>query len=300
MGTSGSGESKLDEALREKREALEAYLDRCLPRETEEPGTLHRAIRYSMFAGGKRIRPMLTLLASEAVGGRVEDALPVAAAFECIHAYSLIHDDLPCMDDDDLRRGIPTSHKVFGVGMAVLAGDGLLTLAFELVVREVRDSKRASRIVLEMARSAGVRGMVGGQAMDILSSGAGSDSGALEEMHRRKTQALIAGATRCGAIVGGADEETVGVINTYGEKVGLAFQIMDDLLDEEGTTEELGKTAGKDRSQDKLTYPRIFGKAESRGRARTLAEEAKAALKALGSGTEILELLAEYVVQRKS
>lgn len=294
------GESSLNEALRAKREALEAYLQDHLPEEAAEPGLLHRAMRYSVFSGGKRIRPMLTLLVAEAVGGRVEDALPVAAAFECIHTYSLIHDDLPCMDDDDLRRGRPTNHKAFGEAMAVLAGDGLLTLAFELVAKGVPDPDRARRILLEMARSAGVEGMVGGQAIDITSDKERPDPKRLEELHRRKTQALIRGAARAGALCAGADEESLRAVTSFGEKVGLAFQIMDDLLDEEGTTEELGKTAGKDRAQGKLTFPGIYGRTESRARARTLVDDAKAEMEGLGPGAETLRSLAEFIVDRKS
>ena len=299
MGTSVTGEPLLSEILQERREALETYLEERLPGEDEEPKTLHRAIRYSVFSGGKRIRPVLTLLAAEAAGGRMENALPAAAAFECIHAYSLIHDDLPCMDDDDLRRGRPTNHKVFGEAMATLAGDGLLTFAFQMVAEGIADPQRARRTIEVMARAAGVAGMVGGQAIDILSEGSDPDPRRVEEIHRKKTQALIAGAAQAGAISAGADEPVERAITIYGERVGLAFQIMDDLLDEEGTTEELGKTAGKDRSQNKLTYPRIFGRAESHAKARELAEEAKAALAPLGSGTDLLASLADYIVDRK-
>ncbi|MCZ6602077.1 MAG: polyprenyl synthetase family protein, partial [Planctomycetota bacterium] len=229
MATDLSPGSNLESALETKRKLLEDYLDRHLPSEDREPRTLHQAMRYSVLSGGKRIRPLLTLLVAEAVGGKVEESLPVAAAFECIHAYSLIHDDLPCMDDDDLRRGRATNHKVYGEAMAVLAGDALLTFAFELVAKGVADPRRASAVLLDMAHFAGAAGMVGGQAIDIESDGAEPDPNQLERIHRLKTQALITAAARGGALVVGSDDETLRCVTSYGEKVGLAFQIMDDL-----------------------------------------------------------------------
>jgi geranylgeranyl diphosphate synthase type II len=197
------------------------------------------------------------------------------------------------MDDDDLRRGRPTSHKVFGEGMATLAGDGLLTLAFDLIATGIEDGERSRRIAAEISRAAGYPGMVGGQALDIL------QTGEVEEIHRRKTQALIAASLRSGAIAAAAGDDTIGILGTYGEKVGLAFQIADDLLDEEGTTEDLGKTAGKDRAQQKRTYPGVYGAARSRQMAESLIEDAKRSLLALETDTSLLASLADYILSRK-
>jgi geranylgeranyl diphosphate synthase type II len=282
---------------------VEAALDRFLPPETEEARELHRAMRYSVFAGGKRVRPALVLLGAEAYGVPREDALPLACAYECVHVYSLIHDDLPAMDNDDLRRGKPTSHKVFGEALAILAGDALLTFAFELASRPRRHAAEAVR---DLAAAAGPFGMVGGQVLDIRNEGKtcerpARDAASLERIHRAKTAALIRGACRAGPILAGADPAPLG---EYGEALGLAFQIVDDILDVECTTEELGKTAGKDAKAGKLTYPAIHGIEAARAKARAEVARAKAALGRAGSGAPsralgLLSDLADFVRDRR-
>ncbi len=288
--------------LEEKRTRINGALDRFVPKDQEYPPDLHRAMRYSLFAGGKRLRPVLTMAGCEAAGGDPEAALVPACAMEMIHTYSLIHDDLPAMDDDDLRRGMATNHKVFGEALAILAGDGLLTLAFGIVSEPAASAlteRIRLQIVAELARAAGCRGMVGGQSVDILSEHAPEiDVPTLEYIHTHKTGALIRGAVRIGALAAGAGEETMTALTHYGDRVGLAFQIADDVLDVIGTEKELGKQVGHDRKRGKKTYPGLYGVAESRDRARELATNAVAAIGNLGSGAEPLRAIAHYVVER--
>jgi len=285
------------------RGLVDAALDRWLPPQTDSPPKVHEAMRYSVFAGGKRLRPILALSACEAAGGPLEDALPAAVALELIHTYSLIHDDLPAMDDDDFRRGRPTCHKVYGEAMAILAGDGLLTHAFQVLSNGAGSAMPAARrlqIVREIAEAAGSLGMVGGQAMDILAEGQRLEPETLLALHRCKTGALIRAAIRVGGIAAGAGAEAMGCLTRYAEKVGLAFQIVDDILDIEGSTEEMGKTAGSDLRKQKATYPSVFGMATAKRDAETFLGEAKAALGPLGDKGWVLAALADYVGSRRS
>lgn len=291
--------ASLKEYITEKAAAVDEALDRFLPPEAGKPATLHRAMRYSVFAGGKRVRAVLVLMVNELLGGRVENALPSACAVELVHTYSLIHDDLPAMDDDDLRRGKPTSHKVFGEAVAILAGDALLTLAFELIAAQTGDKALANEMTFTLARAAGPGGMVGGQVVDIESAGTPGDRETLEMMHRMKTAALIRASARMGALSANADDEMIETLSDYGLKIGLAFQVADDLLDAEGTSEELGKTAGKDEAQSKLTYPLLYGAERSKEIARTLAREAKERIARFGDEAKRLRELADFIVERK-
>ncbi len=260
-------------------------------------------MRYSLFAGGKRLRPILALAAAETVGGRIADALPLACSLELIHTYSLIHDDLPSMDDDDLRRGKPTSHKVFGEALAILAGDALLTEAFHLLTRPdlMRDvsPRRRLRAINQVARAAGSYGMVGGQVMDIASQGQKIESHLLEYIHSHKTGALIAASVCTGAIIGGASPSQYKALNRYGEKLGLAFQVIDDLLDVQGEEKKLGKAVGKDQAKGKATYPALFGIAESRRMAEVLVEEALGRLQLFTGRANPLREIARFILKRK-
>jgi geranylgeranyl diphosphate synthase type II len=296
-------ERDLTELLAAYRGEVEAALERWLPPQTDSPPIIHEAMRYSVFAGGKRLRPVLVLAACEAMGGRAVDALPPAVALELIHTYSLIHDDLPAMDDDDFRRGRPTSHKVYGEAMAILAGDGLLTHAFQVLADPAGDGVPATarlRIAAEIAEAAGSLGMVGGQVMDMLAEGKAVEREALLLLHRRKTGALIRAAVRVGGIAGGADGAALEALTRYAERVGLAFQIVDDILDLEGSTEEMGKTAGSDLRKQKATYPSVFGMETAKRHAESLLAEAKAALGPLGEAGWALAALADYVGRRRS
>ena len=290
--------------LAARRRAVEEALARLLPPAEAHPPTIHEAMRYSVFAGGKRLRPVLVLAGAEVVGGRLDDVLPTACAFELIHTYSLIHDDLPAMDDDDYRRGRPTSHKVFGEAVAILAGDALLTLAFRLVAESFRDGRTdpaiLPRVLVEIAEAAGTAGMVGGQVVDIQSEGRVVEAAVLEDIHARKTGALIRAAVRTGALLAGAAPAPLAVLTTYGERLGLAFQIVDDILDVEGSLEALGKTAGSDRRKKKATFPALHGLPASKARAAALIAEAKAALVPLGPLAEPLAALADYIMERKA
>jgi geranylgeranyl diphosphate synthase type II len=291
-------------AYQETRRALvDAALDRALPSEDTPPPTIHRAMRYSVLAPGKRLRPILVLAGAEAVGGRAEAVLDTACAFELIHAYSLIHDDLPAMDDDDYRRGRLTNHKVFGEAVAILAGDALLTLAFRLVAdnaARLGDGGVVARAVVEVAEAAGTQGMVGGQVVDIESEGKAISPDQLDDIHLHKTAALIRAALRAGALLGGGSLEQVEAIGRAGRALGLAFQIVDDILDVEGSLEELGKTAGSDVRKGKVTYPSLHGLAASRARARQLVGDAKRALDPLGAAAEPIRALADFVLERRS
>jgi geranylgeranyl diphosphate synthase type II len=255
-------------------------------------------MRYSVFAGGKRLRPALVLLGVRASGGIEEPVLPAAAAVEMVHTYSLIHDDLPSMDDDDLRRGQATCHRVFGEAIAILAGDALHTLAFE-TLGAFPDPVRAVAMVRDLARACGTRGMVGGQAADLEAEGKAPDVAVVEGIHRRKTGALIAASLRLGALASGAPEAVLRALGEYGDRVGLAFQVVDDLLDEEGLRQDLGKTPGKDRLRGKMTYPAAVGMEASRARAAALAAEARRAVRGL-PGDALLAELSDLVVNRKA
>jgi geranylgeranyl diphosphate synthase, type II len=289
--------------LEERRALVEAALERCLPAEDAPPSTVHRAMRYSVQAGGKRLRPTLVIAGAEAVGGHAETVLPTACALELIHTYSLIHDDLPAMDDDDYRRGLLTSHKVFGEAIAILAGDALLTLAFKLVAdnaAHVQDARVICDVVAEIATAAGTAGMVGGQVVDIESEGKTVSGETLDYIHVHKTAALIRASLRVGAMLGGGRPDDLDAISAAGRSLGLAFQIVDDILDVEGSLEELGKTAGSDQRKGKATYPALHGLDASRQRARTLIEETKTALRRLGPRAEPIGALADFVLERRS
>lgn len=292
----------LKEYLQRRSRLVDEALERWVPGESEFPPQVHQAMRYSLFAGGKRLRPILTLASTEAVGGRIVDALPLACSMELIHTYSLIHDDLPAMDDDDLRRGKPTNHKVFGEALAILAGDGLLTEAFHLATRpdlmkEVSPSRRI-RALWHLARAAGSLGMVGGQTMDILTQGKEVEAPILEYIHTHKTGALITASVAMGAIVGGASAREYKALMGYGENLGLAFQITDDLLDVEGEEGKLGKAVRKDQSKGKATYPALFGINESRLRAERLMEEALACLDSFNRRANPLREIAQFILKR--
>ncbi len=279
-------------------------LDRLLPAEETIPASIHRAMRYSVFAGGKRLRPILTLSTGEAFGASTENLLPAACAIEMIHTYSLIHDDLPALDNDDLRRGRPTCHKVFGEAMAILAGDALLTRAFQILSNpahgSLSDSQRI-RLLYELSNAAGTENaLIGGQVLDLESEGKEVDTERLEQIHRGKTGAIIRAAVRMGAIIAGVDEGALAQLTTYAEKLGLAFQIADDLLDVTATSEQLGKTAGKDAAGNKATYVAVHGIETSKRLASHLSNQAIEALSGLDADTETLKLLARFVVDRNS
>ena len=274
-------------------QALKLY---AWPR-TNAPKRLVEAMSYSLQAGGKRLRPMLVLAGCEAVGGDIDEALPVAAAFEMIHTYSLIHDDLPAMDDDDLRRGQPTCHKAFDEATAILAGDAMATYAFQAILGNVKDPAKAVAAAHELAVVAGLEGMVGGQMADLEGEGRQPSADELRYIHEHKTGALIAGAVVCGGIMGGADGETQNHLRTYGKSIGLAFQVIDDILDETATAEELGKSPGKDSATDKMTYPRLYGLDGARKYAEELISTACKELEGL-ENAESLRVIAEYFVAR--
>lgn len=291
--------------LKERCRIVDEALERYLPREAELPCNLHKAMRYSVFAGGKRVRPILMLAACEAVGGSLARALPAACAMEMIHTYSLIHDDLPAMDDDDFRRGNPTNHKVFGEATAILAGDALLTEAFILLSRQSEaagvPADALLKVINEIALCAGSRGMVGGQVVDMESEGNRQiDFPTVQYIHTHKTGALIKAAVRSGALLGGAGAESLAAMTRYGEAIGLAFQIADDILDIEGTTEEIGKDAGSDEARGKATYPAVIGLAESKRLAAELIERAFASLEPFGERGVPLREIATYIIRRKS
>ena len=304
----------LDAYLRARRGTVEAALERYLPAAPDCPAPIADAMRYGVLAGGKRLRPILTLAAAEAIDpdGGAALALPAACAVEMIHTYSLVHDDLPAMDDDTLRRGRPTTHVAYGEGMAILAGDGLLTEAFRVLARwpatdDPVVAERKLRTVERVAAGAGAGGMVGGQALDIQPAGTGGDPqpraaarAALRELHERKTGALIRAAAAAGAIMAGADRETLAAVDAYAAHLGLGFQIVDDILDVEGDTAALGKTAGKDAAAGKATYPSVVGLDESRALAARAVADAQQALRVDRIRGGRLAEIADWVLARTS
>lgn len=288
--------------FKRKAELIDAELNRLLPEESEVPRTIHQAMRYSVFAGGKRLRPILAIAAGEIFGAREQELLSVASALEMIHTYSLIHDDLPAMDNDDLRRGMPTCHVKFGEAMAILAGDALLTQAFvTLADYETSHMERKARVISEVAHAAATKNaLIGGQVLDMQSEGQPITGAQLETIHRGKTGALIRCSIRVGAILGGASEAELRALTVYGEKAGLAFQVADDLLDETATSEELGKTAGKDAASHKATYTVLYGIPGAREMAERLCGEAIAAARSIERDTKVLESIAQFIVERRS
>ena len=305
--SSGATAAGLDApaAMEALRQAVDVALDRALPPESAWPATIHRAVRYSLFAGGKRIRPMLVLAAGEAVGGAREELMPLACAVEMVHTYSLVHDDLPAMDDDDLRRGKPTSHKVFGEAIAILAGDALVTRAFHLLaeVPEAWDDtrvRRRLRAAAVLGEACGTTGLIGGQVMDLESEGRAIGADDLECLHRAKTGALLSACVRGGAILGGAGTTDLERLSRYASAIGLAFQVVDDVLDATEDAQRLGKTAGKDEAARKATYVSVHGLEKARSLAGTLRQEALEAIAPLGPRGELLAAIARLIVDRHS
>jgi geranylgeranyl diphosphate synthase, type II len=283
------------------RAAVEAALDQILPQENTQPVSIHRAMRYSLAAGGKRVRPVLCIEAARMFSQDLEGAIRVASAIECIHTYSLIHDDLPALDNDDLRRGKPTSHKVFGEAIAILTGDALLTLAFQTLATAPIEPARSVRVIAEIGGAAGtVDGMVGGQVADVEAGGKPVDKRTIEYIHRSKTAALIRGSIVAGAIAGGASGEEVERLRRFGDYIGWAFQVVDDVLDVEESSETLGKTAGKDQAQAKATYPSLYGIEGSRAIAAELEKKALNELAFFGERASRLRELAAFLVARRS
>jgi len=292
----------IQEHLERARAPIDAELERILPPAEEYPQSIHRAMRYSVFAGGKRLRPALCLEAGRLFDGDEKLLVRVGSALELVHTYSLIHDDLPALDNDALRRGKPTSHVVFGEATAILAGDALLTLAFEVIAAAGADNgaRQVLQVIQELAHALGtVEGMVGGQVADLESTDSNHDSARLDYIHSAKTGAFIRAAVRTGAILAQADHAGLDCITTYGEKIGLAFQIADDLLDVVGTQEQMGKTLGKDEKQHKATYPALHGIEPSRQIAHRLATEACLALAPYGQRAQVLQGIAMYIVGRR-
>jgi len=289
----------LESFLATRTEKVNRALDRWLPAETARPVTMHKAMRYSLFAGGKRMRPALCLAAAAACGGKESEAMPLACAVECIHTYSLIHDDLPAMDNDDYRRGKPTNHKVFGEGIAVLAGDALLTQAFELMTRCAGWPRYPHhQLVLELARASGSLQLIAGQVADLEAEGKKISTAQLRYVHERKTSALLCASVRLGGMSANCTPAQLAALTDFGYHVGLAFQVIDDILDVTQTSETLGKTAGKDTKAQKATYPSIVGLEKSRRIATQLTDRAFAALKTFQGHAPALEALAEFLLKR--
>lgn len=291
----------LEEFLAAQQKLIETTLDRLVPPETAHPQTIHKAMRYSLFAGGKRIRPILCIAAANAVSDSAAGVESAACTLELIHTYSLIHDDLPALDNDDLRRGRPTCHKVFGDAMAILAGDALLTLAFQVLSQLTADAERRVRLVEELSVAAGtVGGMIGGQVSDLEGEGKTPTIHLLNEIHRAKTGALLRASLRMGGIYVGADEAEMRALSEYGEHIGLAFQIVDDVLDVEQPSEKLGKTAGKDAAQRKITFPSVYGLEVSREMAEQERLQAHLALRQFDDRADRLRELADLIVRRSA
>jgi len=292
---------KLPDFFETDHAVIEAELGRLLPPENTLPSSIHRAMRYSVFAGGKRIRPILCLEAARMFNTNPEAAIQAGCALEFIHTYSLIHDDLPALDNDDLRRGKPTNHKVFGEAMAILAGDALLTLAFQTLASMPLEAEKRLAILELIARAAGTdRGMIGGQVADLEAERKAVDGAGLEYIHRSKTAALIRASIVAGGIAGGADRVDVMRLTAFGENIGWAFQVVDDLLDVEESSAALGKTAGKDEAQKKATYPAFYGLEKSRSIASGLEAKALAELADYGERASRLRQLAQFLVARRS
>jgi geranylgeranyl diphosphate synthase, type II len=286
-----------------RSEEVNQWLDCLAPQEGVKPEQIHRAMRYSLFAGGKRLRPVLVLASGEAMGAATEDLMPAACAIEMIHTYSLIHDDLPAMDNDDLRRGRPTCHKAFGEALAILAGDALLTQAFRVLAMDApqRDPLKQIRVLREIATAAGtVDGLIGGQVVDMESEGKEVDAATLEYIHHSKTGAMIRASVIVGGIIAGVNDEQLEKLEAYSQRIGLAFQIADDILDVTQTSEQLGKTAGKDLAVAKATYPAIFGFEASEQKARDLVDEAVEIVSSIAGDTRILQAIARFIIERKS
>jgi geranylgeranyl diphosphate synthase type II len=285
-----------------RQKKVDAALNRFLPSANTKPKTIHQAMRYSIFAGGKRLRPVICLASAEVIsGGKNDDALPLACAVECIHTYSLIHDDLPAMDNDDFRRGKPTSHKVYGEGIAILAGDALLTIAFEMAAA-CRAWPRYSHaaVIKELALASGSQRLVAGQVADLEGEGKKITPAELRYIHENKTAALIASSIRLGAMSANATPKQLAQLTDFGQSLGLAFQVIDDILDVTQTTEKLGKSAGKDITAQKATYPALLGLDKARQKADRLTARARAALKPFGKSAAPLEAIADFLLKRES
>jgi len=298
LGISGGSFEAWSVAL---RDAVDAALERSMDADghgDDWPFGLRRAMKHSLLAPGKRIRPILVLLACEAAGGHYQQAMPAACAVEMIHAYSLIHDDLPAMDDDDLRRGLPTCHAAFGEANAILAGDALQALAFQSLARDISPAEVAAACVRELAFAAGPAALVGGQFDDLAAEAAAGSLEQLEHIHRRKTGALLRACLKIGGLTARATEEQLAALDRYGDKIGLAFQVVDDLLDECSTEQQMGKKVGKDRDRGKLTYPRLIGVAKSTELAQKLVSDACEAVEIFGSNGSKLRQLAHYLAER--
>lgn len=291
----------LSEYFIQHGKAVESALDQYLPAASGNFAKLHESMRYSIFAGGKRLRPVLVIAAAEAVGAMAQEVLPAACAMEMIHTYSLIHDDLPCMDDDDLRRGRPTNHRVYGEALAVLAGDALLTAAFEVIVRHSRgqDPKTLLKVIEKIAAASGSEGMAGGQAFDLQSEKKKISQAELETLHRHKTGKLIQVALEVGGLMGKANPQQLEILARYGELIGLSFQIADDVLDIEGG-EEIGKDIGSDLAKEKATYPSILGLEKSKRLAQEITESALQSLTALDQRADPLRAIAGFIIDRRS
>jgi geranylgeranyl diphosphate synthase type II len=291
---------ELTSYLSARQKEVDRALDRFLPKASVSPATIHKAMRYSLFAGGKRLRPVLCLAAADACGGPASAALPLACAVECIHTYSLIHDDLPSMDNDDLRRGRPTCHKVFGDGIAILAGDALLTIAFE-IASKAKETRRYDlrQIFQEISTAAGSQKLIAGQVADLEGEGRRINRAQLRYIHENKTAALLTCSVRLGAMAVNARESELAAITAFGRALGLAFQVIDDVLDVTQTSEKLGKSAGKDVAAKKATYPAVIGLEKSRAEARRLTAKAHGALDSLGKNAATLRALADYLLARE-
>lgn len=290
------------QALKEKANNIEDILKQYMPKEDGYQKTIIEAMNYSLSAGGKRLRPILTIEACKSVGGNVEDVIPFAVAIEMIHTYSLIHDDLPALDNDDLRRGRPTNHKVYGEAMAILAGDSLLNYAFEIMLSNSinkEDPNKYLKAINEIAKSSGIYGMIGGQVVDVESENKEIEKEKLDFIHMNKTAAIIVGCMRAGAIVGGACEKQLEAITKYAKNIGLAFQIVDDILDIIGDETKLGKHVGSDIENHKSTYPSLLGLEKSKEIAHDLIDEAKNSINNLCDDTKFLNGLAEYIIDRE-
>jgi len=283
-------------------ERIDAALDGYLPAESVSPSTIHKAMRHSIFAGGKRLRPVLTLAAAEACGGEREGSMALACATECLHTFTLIHDDLPCMDDDDFRRGKPTCHKVYGDAIAVLAGDALQAIAFELAsFFPGAGSYRAGQACRELAIASGSMNVVAGQVMDLEAEGNAEISASeLKEIHEKKTASLLKTSLRFGGISAAASEEQLEALTVFGSNLGLAYQVVDDILDATQSSEQLGKTAGKDEAAGKATYPSILGMEEAKAQAAELTQVAVASLESFGEEGDLLRGAADYMLKRVS